>query len=84
MQNADYGHKMENLKLNFKTAYEVVRKNNKKAHEVNKKHYVRKAKKRKFEVEDNICFVLPRSLADARNLGNFGEDVTKFRRISLT
>jgi hypothetical protein len=45
IQNTGFGHKLENLRLNLRKAYEEVRKNNRKAHEVNKKYYDRKQRK---------------------------------------
>jgi hypothetical protein len=59
MQNADYGRKLENLKINFRKAYAEVRKNKKKAQKVNKKYYDGKAKERKFEVDDKVYLFCP-------------------------
>jgi transposase InsO family protein len=58
-QNTGFGHKLENLKLNLRKAYEEATKNNRKAHEVNKKYYDRKAKERNSEVDDKVYLFCP-------------------------
>lgn len=37
VKDSDYAHRLENLKSSLKLAYEVVRRNNKKSHHINKR-----------------------------------------------
>jgi hypothetical protein len=53
-QDVDQVERLENLKSSLKKAYKEVRLNNQKAHEKNKAYYDKKAKERKFEVNDKV------------------------------
>jgi hypothetical protein len=51
--------KLENLKFSLKRAYQEVRKNSRKSHQVNKKYYDRQAKIRTFELNEIVYFFTP-------------------------
>jgi hypothetical protein len=50
---------LENLKSNLRKAYKEVRVNNRKTHQKNKVYYDKKAKERKFEVNDKVYLFCP-------------------------
>ena len=51
--STDLDQRIENLKASLR-AYKEVRKSNRKAHQNNKKFYDRKAKERRFAVDDCV------------------------------
>jgi hypothetical protein len=51
--------RLENLKSSLKKAYREVRLNNQKAHQKYKTYYDKKAKERKFEVDDKVYLFCP-------------------------
>jgi len=59
IQNVDQVNRLENLKSSLKKAYKEVRLNNQKAHQKNKAYYDKKAKERKFEVNDKVYLFCP-------------------------
>jgi transposase InsO family protein len=58
-QSSEHSTKLENLKSCLKKAYEIVRTNNQQSHRQNKKYYDKKAKERKFNVEDLVYLFSP-------------------------
>ena len=52
-------NRLENLKSSLKRAYQEVRKNSKRSHQVNKQYYDRKAKVRTFEPNDIVYLFNP-------------------------
>ena len=64
IQDVDQVKRLENLKSSLKKAYKEVRVNNQKAHQKNNAYYDKKAKERKFEVNDKVYLFCP-----ARNPG---------------
>ena len=58
-ENLDHKRRVENLKTSLKTAYKTVAKANRSSHQNNKKLYDRKAKTRKFEVEELVYLYNP-------------------------
>jgi hypothetical protein len=54
IQNSDCTNRLENLKTSLRKAYEAVRENTKKYHQINKLRYNRKTKEGKFEVGDIV------------------------------
>ena len=59
IQDVDQVKRLENLKSSLKKAYKEVRLNNQKAHQKNKAYYDKKAKERKFEVNDKVYLFCP-------------------------
>jgi hypothetical protein len=51
--------RLENLKSTLRKAYKLVRRNNGKSQQVNKRYYERRAKMRKFEVGDIVYLFNP-------------------------
>ena len=66
IQDVDQVKRLENLKSSLKKAYKEVRLNNQKAHQKNKAYYDKKAKERKFEVNDKVYL-----FCSARKPGRF-------------
>jgi transposase InsO family protein len=58
-QNADFAHRLEDLKSNLRKAFEIVRQNNKKSHQTNKSRYDKRAKERTFEMGDIVYLFSP-------------------------
>jgi len=59
VQNVDQVQRLENLKYSLLRAYKDVRLNNRKSHQKNKAYYDKKAKERKFEVNDKVLLFSP-------------------------
>jgi len=59
IQDIDHVQRSENLKSSLKKAYKEVRFNNRIAHQKNKACYNKKAKERKFEVNDEVYLFCP-------------------------
>jgi hypothetical protein len=59
IQDADQVQRLENLNSCLRKAYKEVRLNNPKAHQKNKACYDKKAKERKFEVNDKVYLFCP-------------------------
>jgi hypothetical protein len=55
----DCNQSLRNLKSKLSAAYKIVRENNRKSHESNKRKYDRKAKVRKFQVNDLVYLFCP-------------------------
>jgi hypothetical protein len=56
----DQEERLQNLRSSLKLAYSLVAKANRKSHQKNKQYYYRKAKSRRFSVNDlDICTTLP-------------------------
>jgi hypothetical protein len=51
--------RLENLNSSLRKAYKLVRRNNRKSHQVNKRYYDRRAKMRKFKVGDIVYLFNP-------------------------
>jgi hypothetical protein len=58
-ENLAHKRRLENLKTSLKSAYKTVAKANRSSHQNNKKLYDRKAKTRKFEVEELVYLYNP-------------------------
>jgi hypothetical protein len=48
VRETDFAHRLENLKSTLQSAYKIVRENNRKAHDTNKRYYDQKARERSF------------------------------------
>jgi hypothetical protein len=48
VRETDFAHRLEKLKSTLQTAYKIVRENNRKSHDTNKRYYDQRAKKRQF------------------------------------
>jgi len=59
IQDVDQVKRLENLKSSLKKAYEEDRLHNQKAHHKNKAYYDKKAKERKFDVNDKVYLFCP-------------------------
>jgi hypothetical protein len=70
-QNVEHAQRLENLKFGLREAYKAVRINSRRSHDKNKEIYDRKAKERKFEVNDIMYLFCP-----ARKVGR----CQKFRK----
>jgi hypothetical protein len=49
VRETDFAHRLENVKSTLQSAYKIVRENNRKSHDTNKRHYDQKAKERSFQ-----------------------------------
>jgi hypothetical protein len=58
-ENADDNQRLEELKTNLRLAYKLAAQANRKSHLNNKRLYDRKAKTRKFEVQDLVYLYNP-------------------------
>jgi hypothetical protein len=59
IQDVDQTQRLENLKSSLLRAYKAVRLNNRKSHQKKKVDYDKKAKERKFEVNDKVHLFCP-------------------------
>jgi hypothetical protein len=59
IQDVDQVKRFKNLKSNLRKAYNDIRLNNQKAHQKSKAYYDKKAKERKFEVNDKVYLFCP-------------------------
>jgi hypothetical protein len=58
-ENVNHSQRLENLKASLKSAYKIVIGANSQSHQTNKEYYDRKAKFRKFEVNDLVYLYNP-------------------------
>jgi hypothetical protein len=58
-QNFEHAQRLENLKFSLREAYKAVGINSRRSHDKNKEIYDRKAKERKFEVNDIVYLFCP-------------------------
>ena len=58
-ENSSHSQRLENLKAGIRSAYTLVRGANSLSHQNNKEYYDRKAKFRKFEVNDLVSLYNP-------------------------
>jgi len=63
-ENLDHRRRLENLKTSLKTSHKTAAKANRSSHQNNKNLYDRKAKTRKFEVEDLVYLYNPNMKPD--------------------
>ena len=58
-ENPSHSQLLENFKVSLRSAYKLVRGANSRSHQNNKEYYDRKAKFRKFEVNDLVYLYNP-------------------------
>jgi hypothetical protein len=59
VRETDYVHRLEKLKSTLQTAYKIVRENNRKSHDTNKRYYDQKSKERQFRPGEIVYFFNP-------------------------
>jgi hypothetical protein len=73
-QNADFAHRLEDLKGNLRKAFEIVRKYNRKSHQTNKSRYDKRAKERTFEMGDIVYLFSPaKKTGQCQKFESFGQ-----------
>jgi transposase InsO family protein len=59
VRETDFAHRLENLKSTLQLAYKIVRENNRKLHDTNKRYYDQKAKERSFQPGEIVYLFNP-------------------------
>jgi hypothetical protein len=74
----DFEHRLENLKSTLHTAYKIVRENNRKSHDTNKRYYDQKAKERQFRPGKIVYLFNPaRKPGQSSKFSLLGKDLTR-------
>jgi hypothetical protein len=58
VRETDFSHGLENLKSTLQSAYKIVRENNRKSHDTNKRYYDQRAKERQFRPGEIVYLLL--------------------------